>query len=741
MYIPDLSPLYDFFKIQYLVAHEPQDLSISTPFQAYTFGIVQSADALLSIAELPQDVLELFIGQPDIAANRVIRGGYYVQPMESPVVEPWLRQSKRPFCCVWSTTIAIATELRSLLDEWPSPILHVTPDGAGFGLSETSIDRRALRAYVAEVVAFRERTGMAGGPTSHLRAHLEQGDTPAEAPLVLAPRRHFLTTPNEAALRGAGFTLAEVRDDPLVGIDNAPYLAALERSVQVVVAERTRALAMVQEAISELVPCDIILTVPSSTKYTTEYLGTMSKDVPERTRNLLRQIVRQIDRRETYNFRIPNPGSLESAFGVDEVRGILTINTMEMRAYTAALAVRASSNMVPVIRLPPSAGDVRQHIIALGNTARSTATPQNRRRKLSQVAQRLSDQLAKGVPSWVMDHLRGRTAVKLISDAPLEWFPLDGLPLALRANVSRIATTPGSLLVQQAIGMREIILPPEALDEVLILRAFSDDDPLRGVLTFAASRMADIFADGKPRLKYVDVRTRGELIDALNAFDGALVVYDGHGSHPKDSDIGMLALPDEEVNTWELRGNARIPPIVLLSACDTHPFDASHATTANGFLAAGAHTVIGTQLPVQGIESGLFVARLLLRISQYMQVLLNRPHQSMRWSEFMPGLQRRQYVTEVLHAVDGSEGIRLGPEKLAEITLEVGIAIDTGDTAWYELLVGMIGEEAKLTEDRVRAAIRREAYLTDALLHVQFGNPDRVVIARQPERLFTVRAD
>lgn len=75
----------------------------------------------------------------------------------------------------------------------------------------------------------------------------------------------------------------------------------------------------------------------------------------------------------------------------------------------------------------------------------------------------------------------------------------------------------------------------------------------------------------------------------------------------------------------------------------------------------------------------------------------------------MPGLPRRPYVTEVLHRVDGSQGIRLGLENWRGSRL--GIAIDSGDAAWYEMLVRMIGEEAELTEYLGRAAIRREACL------------------------------
>src|SRR5882762_1222185 len=39
--------------------------------------------------------------------------------------------------------------------------------------------------------------------------------------------------------------------------------------------------------------------------------------------------------------------------------------------------------------------------------------------------------------------------ITVISDAPLEWLRIDGLPLMIRHEMSRICTTPGNLMLQQ----------------------------------------------------------------------------------------------------------------------------------------------------------------------------------------------------------------------------------------------------------------------------------------------------
>jgi|GEM_PF-6024360 len=90
------------------------------------------------------------------------------------------------------------------------------------------------------------------------------------------------------------------------------------------------------------------------------------------------------------------------------------------------------------------------------------------------------------------------------------------------------------------------------------------------------------------------VKSRKKMVNAINAFQGMLMVFDGHGSYRED-EPGVLWLGEEAVNVWELRSEiTRPPPVVLLSACDTHAADRNHATVANGFLLLGTRSVIGS---------------------------------------------------------------------------------------------------------------------------------------------------
>ncbi len=69
------------------------------------------------------------------------------------------------------------------------------------------------------------------------------------------------------------------------------------------------------------------------------------------------------------------------------------------------------------------------------------------------------------------------------------------------------------------------------------------------------------------------------------------------------SPISIIAIGNEELDVWSLRGEIRCPSLVILRAYDTQGVDAStHATGGNGFVALGARTMVGTSLSVDGFK-------------------------------------------------------------------------------------------------------------------------------------------
>jgi len=172
-------------------------------------------------------------------------------------------------------------------------------------------------------------------------------------------------------------------------------------------------------------------------------------------------------------------------------------------------------------------------------------------------------------------------------------------------------------------------------------------------------------------------------------------------------------------------------PIILLGACDTHPMSASHATTANGFLAAGATTVVATSLPIDAVSSSVFISRLLLRINELLRIHFEHSDLPYRWSALISGMQKRQYMTEVVFSLAETLGFKADRDLLLKVSLEAGMRIDFRQSDWLDRLIGVLAQAASKKKKLIRELMQAKPYLTDSLIHVQLGNPDRIFIHKK----------
>ena len=278
---------------------------------------------------------------------------------------------------------------------------------------------------------------------------------------------------------------------------------------------------------------------------------------------------------------------------------VIAARQSELETFTLGVGLHAAQTCAGVVRLSPGVNHV---FPALAAYARNVRSPKFRARlKTRRLFTRIQDGLCRAIgPERLafIEQIGG--PLKIVSDAPIEWLPIQGLPLSLRYDCSRINATPGNLMMGCLTHPATITFQPVELQKLVVLTAFADNDPLKNVLTIALRHMRPDW-ENKVDIAFKEVRSTREFIDALNAFDGYIMIFDGHGVDNSDEPIGKLMIGREAIDVWELRGKVRVPPIAILSACDTHGIDASsQATVGNGFLAIGARTVLATLLPVGG---------------------------------------------------------------------------------------------------------------------------------------------
>jgi hypothetical protein len=264
---------------------------------------------------------------------------------------------------------------------------------------------------------------------------------------------------------------------------------------------------------------------------------------------------------------------------------------------------------------------------------------------------------------------------------------------------------------------------------VLIINAFQPGDPLRGLLRFSVTESL-LTAPRQLDIEWVDVDGIDSFRNALNSFDGRIVLFDGHGSYSRELGHGVLRLGGEDVDIWSLKDQVRVPPIVILSACDTHPMDGTHATAANAFLMLGAHTVLASLVPLDGMQAAILAGRLMLRLAMYLPEVEQTPIFPLRWSEIVTGMLRMSYITDVLAALQKAGWKQLTLERTQVIQLAANDFINYLHPQWFEKTLELIADVTGIGLDVVKEAHLTKAYFVETLHYVQLGNPEEIMVVR-----------
>jgi len=406
------------------------------------------------------------------------------------------------------------------------------------------------------------------------------------------------------------------------------------------------------------------------------------------------------------------------------LKALLETRSAELNTQSAAVAVRASSHFASTIRVPLGVNRSLGRLRQLAYNARGLNSA--KRRKFAELFRTAQREMETSIDPRLRTRIEEAAfGIKLISDAPLEWLPSGDIPLSMRHNVTRIPATPGNLSIGSLTTYPGIGLKPSAFDEILHIDAAPEGDAAHGVIKGAIDNFFPL-RKAKINIRHVEVKTTGDFVKAMNSYDGPMVIFDGHGSHSDFSDIGNLYLGNEKCDVWALKGIVRTPPIVLLSACDTHALDRSHATVANGFLALGSQSVIATLLPIGITSAAVFVARFLYRLAEFIPAAIKQYERSLRWPEVVSGMLRMQLATDVLRGFSATA--RITEAQYEELSLRANLLINGLAKDWYERLLQAIVATSGLDSNKIELLARHQVAMSDAIRYVHLGNGEHITI-------------
>ncbi|WP_368879596.1 CHAT domain protein [Proteus terrae] len=400
----------------------------------------------------------------------------------------------------------------------------------------------------------------------------------------------------------------------------------------------------------------------------------------------------------------------------------LSLRRSEMRLTTAAITLMSLNKNIPAIRLPNSINHYTSYLKKLEELAFLSGIDSS---EFTKKAKAFNTIIRRIIGNKLRTYInKNYNEITFICDVPLDWIRFNNIPIMFSHEVSRINSTPGNVLLQNTSSFPRTIIKSSELKKVLIIRSFEPDDHLK----FFLENAMEEFKKHMPELdcEIIDVRTKVEFIDALNQYDGFLLIVDCHGDHGGDKENGWLIIGDEKVDTWGLKKSARVPPIVILSACLTSALSGSHASVANGFLISGALSVIGTLLPVNAIDSAVFVSRLIYRIYQFPSAIKDRfTHVNVRllFSTFL----RISYVTDLIRGFE-KEGL-IEEDIWQEYAIEINAYINMLNHDWFDYTLKMLAKLTKLEIKDVIDFINEKLFITETMCYSQIGFPDSITIS------------
>jgi hypothetical protein len=726
------------FKIFYLVPHQVQDLADASPFGWYTPGLHAAAAPLISAATLPADVREPYTDLRSLLLHRLGRRIWpQIIPIELDALSASANHFRTPFRVFISNDAVVADAIDEFLATEPWPVLHVSSIAKEGRVIDVDLNVERLLNYCETVL-----DRLVDDPGFAAIARMVRRELPhAKRRKVMAhslPNRlHNVTKPNEAALEALGWTLN--REDPisapLTPGENDPqrYVDRICQSADAVYTERDKLVGRLRP---DLIDYRYIIAVQSV------YWGhfadwrARTSQIRGKDAKLLRSAYAMAVQSTSYFDTLKERLSPAHLF-------IAETRAADARSFTAGLTVLAAASFAPVLRLEPKLNQVRGDLKLFAACVRTRAK-HHFDWKQSRMARNIGQKMRALVnPEFLARIDRPEKGLieglKLVTDLPLELMHSGDLPISLRFDVSRVPVVPGNLFLALAVTP-PIFLPLAAFKEVLVVRSFSANDPLRRILEVSIAAALPAASKSNVNTRFVDVSNEDEFVAAVNTFKGAIMIFDGHGTFDDDLGSGMIVIGGKNVNAWELRRRCTVPPIVILSACDTQPLDGSHSSAATAAFVLGAHTVLGTMLPIVGAHAAMFIGRLLYRLSEYMPLAIKyRP--VFTWREVVSGMSRMTHITEVVATLRQHAGRAYEHLDWSGIQLIANTVINQRRADWYDVVLRAIARVTGQSVDIVREDIQRWASMTDSMKYVQLGHPESVVVVEEDAReLFEAKA-
>lgn len=353
---------------------------------------------------------------------------------------------------------------------------------------------------------------------------------------------------------------------------------------------------------------------------------------------------------QTSNYTVDriNDGKTDSRLFVDLMQECLFPRS---RFLDIVSSFHASRRFSPSLRLPMVGNEINYYLsrVAPGVIHRLYDS-RKKKKSLIQAFKEIGIQLSRReLSEAARNYISGcERQVVAITDLPVEWMDINGVPLGFSHDVCRMPEVPYAAALQNYVISQ---FPHRFVGKDIISRTmvvFGSDDEC-----FIPFQKKVAEQSEKSGYKIIRPKTVEELRLAVESERPQFLIFDTHGGYDKDSHESYLHIGDERLYPEAVAATHISAPLIFMSACSTAPVYNLTKTVANAFIGEGAIAVTAAYMPLPVLESSVTYMRVLRLLEEASTKMIHK-----NWLSFISHVLRTSSIHEsfVEHHLDSKGG-------------------------------------------------------------------------------------
>jgi len=354
----------------------------------------------------------------------------------------------------------------------------------------------------------------------------------------------------------------------------------------------------------------------------------------------VKNLLKSLQREQTSNYIFEGTTKDLSEHNKEMFIASMQLTSNKLRFLDMISYLHASFCNSPVFRFPLLGSSINRELSFFKPETFNSYSQTSNRKKIKKTIHALGNKMSEKLSPGFIDYIKNRNGqIVAISDLPVEWLDINGVPLCFTHDVCRIPETPfGGILSHFASNNTfHFTIDENIYEDILVI--YGCDEP-----NFRLHRERVEILKGEFKFKSAPCKSIEDVERSVKEYSPKILIFDCHGGFDKEDFSTHLSIGDEKLTNKIIIEKEITAPIVFLSACGTAPNYGFFNSIAQGFFEAGALSVTTTFLPVDINTSSLLYARLLYKLKGAIELKMHK-----NWLGFISHLVRTSPIVEVVH--------------------------------------------------------------------------------------------